>query len=227
LEEKAIPMEMSQNTAEGGKSEEFTNSEKSKKTEKLFQNFLNNLKIPFYYIDQSKESSSDELNEKHIRRPDFIVHTDIGIFYIDVKFRKKLNFGENDMTRFYLKQYELISLHNFQNEFHLPVWIAFTNNLIEPEFYYVSISKLYKYFKIISNEINNKSSEEVRKKFEVCFIYVPDIFLYDHFSLDNGFYKKTDLNFYETEIKHHIEAAKNIRDSDAVKWAEINAHKQP
>jgi hypothetical protein len=137
-------METSQSANESEKPEELSNIEKGEKAEKLFQDFLNNPKIPFYRIDQKRESSSEEFNEKQIRRPDYIVHTNVGVFYIDVKFREKRNFGESNETRFYLKQYELFSLHNFQNEFHLPVWIAFTNNLNEPEFYFVSISELNK-----------------------------------------------------------------------------------
>jgi hypothetical protein len=220
VEEKAI-METSQITDESDKPKELTNSVKGKKAEKLFQDYLNSLKIPFYRIDQEKESSSEELKGKQIHRPDFIVHTNVGIFYIDVKYRSKMNFGESNEIRFYLKQYELFSLHNFQDEFHLPVWVAFTENLNEPEFYYASISELHKYFETISIEINKICSKEDLKKFEECFIFIPDVLLYDHFSFENGFYKKADLSFYEIEIKHHIEVVKKIRNPEAVKWAGI------
>jgi hypothetical protein len=203
--------EKSQKADEGEKSKEHTNSEKCKESEILFRNYLNNLKIPFYYIDQSKEAFSDELQDKQIHRPDFILHTNVGIFYIDVKFRKKMNFGENNEARFYLNQYELCSLHNFQNEFHLPVWISFTDNLDKPDFCFASISELYEYFKIVSENI-----------IEECFIYIPSIFLYDHFSFYNGIYKGSDQNFYEIEKKYHIEASRNIKNPKAIKWSRIN-----
>jgi hypothetical protein len=60
------------------------------------------------------------------------------------------------------------------------------------------------------------------EKFEECFIFIPDVLLYKHFSFENGFFKKNELSFYEIEIKHHIEAAKKIKDPKAIKWAGIN-----
>ena len=200
-----------EDTEESEEPKELSKNEKGEEAENLFQDYLNNLKIPFYRIAQNKESFSEELKGKQIHRPDFIVHTNVGVFYIDVKSRKKMNFGENNETRFYLNQFELNTLNNFQNEFHLPVWIAFTDNSCKSDFFYVSMSELYEYFKIVSEKINDE-----------CFIYIPDVLLYDHFSFDNGFYKKTELSFYEKEIKYHIEASKNIKNPKSIKWARIN-----
>jgi len=223
--------EMSQNADEGGKgfgipltffsedndesdkNKELSSEEKGKIAEKLFHDYLDNLKIPFFFIDQTQESSSGELNDKQIRRPDYIAHTKVGVFYIDVKYRKKLNFGENNETRFYLNQHELISLYNFQNEFHLSVWVAFTDKLDTPEFFYASMSELYEYYKVVSENI-----------YEECFIYIPYTLLYDYFTFDNGFYKKTNQDFYEIEKKYHIEASKKIKSPKAIKWARINSY---
>jgi hypothetical protein len=218
--------EKSQNAETGEKSEGLTNSEKGKKAEELFQNHLNTLGIPFYYIDQSKESFSDIFHEKQIHRPDFIVCTKRETFYVDVKNRTKTSFGPENEKRFRIDQYIIRSLYNFQNELHLPVWVAFTDNLIEPDFYYAPVSELYEYFKTISGEINKKCSKEDCEKFEECLICIPDVFLYNHFSFDNGFLKRHDSNFYEAEIENHIKKAGEIRNPGALKGARINKYKK-
>jgi Holliday junction resolvase len=210
--------ELSQIAEEGGKSK---NKEKGDMAEKLFKDFLNDNKIPFYYIDQNKETYSEELHTKRIHRPDYIVHTQKGVFHIDVKYRKKESFGPKgeEKLRFYLNQYEIDSLYNFQDELHSDVWVAFTNNEKTPDFFFVPISEIYEYTKkIFSDDVKEKYSE-IKEKIEVCFICIPEVLLYDHLSFDEGFYKEPDLNFYEFEIQYHIEKAKEIRNPNAVRWA--------
>jgi len=84
------------------------NMKKSKKAEDLFGKYLDKNKIPYYYITQSKEKYSEELYKKNISRPDYIIHTEKGIYYVDVKYRIKMHLGKNIENRFYLNQDEII-----------------------------------------------------------------------------------------------------------------------
>ncbi|MDR1106087.1 MAG: NERD domain-containing protein [Treponema sp.] len=78
------------------------NREKGARAETLFAQYLDGQGIPYYHIDQDRETYSDEFYKKHIRRPDYIIHTGKGLFHVDVKYRTKMNFGENGEKRFYL-----------------------------------------------------------------------------------------------------------------------------
>jgi Holliday junction resolvase len=202
------------------------NEEKGDKAEELFRKYLNSENIPFYRIDQKQETKSEELKNKSMRRPDYIIHTKKGVFYIDVKYRTKRPFGQNDENRFYLDQFDIDSLYNFQDELNSVVWVAFTDNEENGIFFYAPIYEIYEYTKnIFSDEVREKYSA-IKENIEECFIHIPETLLYAHLSFDNGFNEKVDLKFYESESQYHIEKAKEIKDPKAMKAARINSCKK-
>jgi len=171
------------------------------KAEKLFEQYLNsrNPKIPFYRIDQSKDTQAEELKEKSIRRPDYIIHTEKGIFYIDVKYRKKGHFGNNNEERFIIGQDNIISLYNFQKELHQEVWLALTNNSERPEFFYTNISCVYEYY------ANIKKIYEKKKytKFSKLLMYIPQqLILFNSISFEKSFYNEPNLKYFEEEVEY-------------------------
>jgi hypothetical protein len=202
------------------------NIEKGKIAENLFSQYLDNQKIPFYYIDQDKATYSEELNTKNIRRPDYIVHTKIGLFHIDVKYRSKKPFRGNSENRFYLNTYEIKTLFNLQNELRSSVWLSFTDDLNTPIFYYAPISEIYEFYKNICQIYEEKYPEEYKKISEIFWIYIPEQFLYDRFSFEKGFYKEPELRFFEKEAECHREEASKIHDPNKIKWANINSYKK-
>ena len=134
------------------------NQEKAQKAERLFSGYLNSQKIPYYFIDQSKEKYSNEFKENNMQRPDFIVHTKYSIFYIDVKHRKK-DYLDNNEKSFYLNQYELNRLFKFQRELNTTVWIAFIDIENYSEFYFSPISDIFEYYTNIKNNMEEKHPE--------------------------------------------------------------------
>jgi hypothetical protein len=70
------------------------NMKHSIEAENLFEMFLNKQKMPFLFIfqntrPQNKRKYSEELSKKNIHRPDYIIYTEKGRYYIDVKYRNK------------------------------------------------------------------------------------------------------------------------------------------
>jgi len=197
--------ESSQNADEVEKSASVykTNKEKGDRAEKLFLEHLNNQDIPFLYIDQNYKLYSKKLLGNYISRPDYIAYTLNGDFYIDVKYRDKMNFSSKEDYRFWLFQNEIDRLFNFQAKYNLIVWVAFTNNLNIPDFYYAPILKIYEYSKFIINELKRRYPSVHKDKFKTCHIYILDSFLYDCISYDRGFHNKTDFDFPETDVEWH------------------------
>jgi len=195
--------EKSQNADEKPLSIYKTKEAKGKRAEELFLTHLNNLNIPFLYIDQNKELFSKKLLDNYITRPDYIVYTLNGDFYIDVKYREKLSFTSKDDNRFWLYNDEIEKLYNFQEKYNLIVWLTFTNNLDIPIFFYVSIIKIYEYSKFIIEGIIKRNISIHKDKYNSCRIYIPDIFLYNSISYKRGFYNETDFNFNETDVEWH------------------------
>jgi len=198
MEEKA------QDTAEY---ERIKNMEKSKTAENLFKIFLNDNKIPYYYIDQSIESYSYELYDKNISRPDFITHTNKGIFYIDVKHRKLYSFGSDKEERFYLNHKEINRLSSFQNTFDINVWVAFIDVEKKTPFFYTSISDIQNYYLSITDIITRKYSDS-KTDYENWYIYIPKKYLFNNLSYYNGFSNQPEISFYEKEAESHKERAK-------------------
>jgi hypothetical protein len=165
--------------------------------EKGFANFLDDHTIPFYHIDQKKdEYFSEELHKKRIKRPDFIVQTNVGLFHVDVKFRRKLRFGEPGEIRFPLDQDEIETLFNLGAELRFPVWIAFTEDPDEFVFHYAPISILNRYYQDVSEIYAQKYSE---KYSSASLIFIPDKLLYNSFSFERGFFQEYELPFIENE----------------------------
>jgi len=181
------------------------NQENSKKAERLFSDYLNIKKIPYYFIDQSKEKYSNEFKENNMQRPDFIIHTKYSIFYIDVKHRKKYYLDKNMEKSFYLNQNELNRLYKFQNELSTKVWIAFIDIENSTEFHFSSISDIYEYYTNIKNTMEQKHPE-INAHFCMpdCYIHIPNEFIYEHLSFDKGFYKEPDLKYIDNETLHYV-----------------------
>ena len=139
--------------------EKNENQENAEKAERLFSDYLNIQKIPYYFIDQSKEKYSNEFKENKMQRPDFIIHTKYSIFYIDVKHRKKYYLDKDSEKCFYLNQNELNRLFKFQNELSTTVWIAFIDIENTTEFYFSSISEIFEYYTHIKNNMELKHPE--------------------------------------------------------------------
>lgn len=195
-------------------SEKEKNIMNSMEAENLFKTFLNNEKIPYYYIDQSINKYSYELYKKEISRPDFVIHTEKGVFYIDVKHRKEfIDYNNNRNERFYLNQDEIDRLYKFQILLGSDVWIAFIN--VEKEgkiFFFASISDIYNYFLNIKSIIE-KEHKEHQNEFGECYIYIPNNFLYSSLSYNIGFFKEYENISYKDEAILHIDRAIAIKKS--------------
>jgi Holliday junction resolvase len=199
----------SHNAETGEKYKELSNGEKCKKAEELFLHFLNYQKIPFVYVDQSFEKTSKEMRMNNIRRPDYIVHTKNFVYYIDIKYRNKIVFGENKEKRFYLNHDEIDELYNFQIKLNSVVWIALTDNLETPEFFFSPISKVHEFYLYILNGIKNHHPEMYEYIF-CCYICLPDILLYNRFSFEDGFYNEPITGYSTTEVNYHVDNMINV-----------------
>ncbi|MDR1418840.1 MAG: NERD domain-containing protein [Treponema sp.] len=177
------------------------NREKGARAEALFAKYLDDQKIPYYHIDQDRETYSDEFYKKNIRRPDYIIHTEKGLFHIDVKYRTKMNFGKKGEKRFYLNQDEIITLCNFQNRLHTYVWLSFTADPEKLQFHYAPISEIHEYHK----NILDFAGEDFAGKtaYDECWIYIPEKLLYNQLSFEKGFYREPDRDFFEKEMEYH------------------------
>jgi Holliday junction resolvase len=203
------------------------NQEKGDDAEKAFAKYLDEKKITFFHIDQNKDDfHSAETRTNKIHRPDFIAHTKIGVFHIDVKFRTKKEFGETGETRFYLNQYELQTLFNFSGALQSEVWIAFIGDLDSPVFYYAPISSIYQYYSEVIDVYAKNFFDEYEKYSEVVWIFIPPKLLYDNFSSEKGFLKNHETDFIKNEVENYRAEAKKIDDPKKIKWANINAHKK-
>jgi len=216
-------MELSQNAVESEKTKDQQKKEDGEMSEILFGQYLNNQGIPFYSIKQNKESQSDELKNRGLRRPDYIIHTKKDVFHVDVKNRNKRPYGLNNEERVYLNQFELRGLIELQKELNLNVWIAFAEEKNSTNFIYASISEIQEYYSYICNNIN-KCSEEIKKKFDVCFIYIPEQLIYSNLSYENGFYDRKKSYFSDSEIENYIEESKKVKNPNAIKRAHVKSY---
>jgi Holliday junction resolvase len=185
--------------------------ENGDKAEELFVQYLNDNKIPFYRINQEVKSYSKQLSDNDIRRPDLIIHLKKGLFYVDVKYRTKINFGENDEKRFYLNIFEIKGLTNFQNELNSNVWISFTDNLEKPDFHYISLSSVNEYFECLKNAVGidfynllETNNQEAKKYYGNLFYCFPESLLYHGLSIEKGFFTEyVDQNYFNKEAEYH------------------------
>jgi len=218
-------MELSQNADEGErktyyprvdrkKSEPSENEIKGNMAEESFANFLNDKNIPYFYIDQSWKTFSKVFDINHLKRPDYIIYTEKGVFHIDVKCRKKYSLGSTGEERFYLNQNEIEKLFNFDNKLHSNTWIAFTDEKAT-DFFYAPIQKIYDYSMFIINGMKKRLSkkgdikeEEIEKtgiySNDICFIHIPESFLYNRLSFEKSFFKEPNYDFSEADVGYHI-----------------------
>jgi len=176
------------------------NMEKAKKAEDLFMKYLNKENIPFYRIDQNIESQSEIYKENNIRRPDFLINTKNGNYYIDVKYREDKD--KLDKNRFHIDQEKIIKLYQFHKEIKQEVWIAFTDNQDDPEFYFTPITGVYDYYKKIEKLYEEKKYE----KFDKVWIHIPDSLLFEQLTLDRGIFNENDIDYNE-DVEYHKEIA--------------------
>jgi Holliday junction resolvase len=229
-------MEMSQVAEEGGKvfyplvepnkSEKSQNEKKGKLAEKSFEKFLNRLEIPFYYIDQNKETFSKKFDIEDIKRPDYIVYTAKGVFHVDVKYRTKFQVGLREDVqkeeRFYLSQKDIEKLFNFYYKLRSDTWIAFTNDeKSTDDFFFAPIQKIYDYYVFITDRINERRSRNDNpEEFDrihssgFCPIIIPETFLYNRLSFERCFYKEPDCDFSEADIGYHLDHVKETTKND-------------
>jgi hypothetical protein len=199
------------------------NIDKGNEGEKLFAEYLDSQNIPFYRVDQKRETYSVELSAKRIRRPDFIIHTKNGLFHVDVKYHKKYDFGKDGEKRFYLKQEDIERLFNLQSELNSHVWLAFVDNdsLKTPIFFYAPMSDIYAYYTTVFTTYKKNYPEEYNRVSEVCFVYIPEKLLYDRLSLEKGFYKEPDVKFLEEEAECYKNKAAAIENPNKIKQANL------
>jgi len=195
---------------------DIDNKNKGFKAEMFFSNYLDRQKIPYYRVDQNQKTYSNEFYKKNIRRPDYIIHTEKGLFCIDVKYRKKMNYSKKGERRFYLNQNEINSLFNFQINLKADVWISFIEDLENMKFFYAPISDIFEYYQNIIKIIEDGFFMELKKDaidenddlviaFKDRLILIPETLLYDHLSFEKGFYKTPDINLLKAEADHHVE----------------------
>jgi hypothetical protein len=196
--------------------------------ERYFSKHLDERHIPFYHIDSSKETRSQEFKDKNIRRPDYIIHTKKGVFHVDVKYRRKRECHEKNGRRFYLGQDEIVELFNFEDEMRLPVWIAFTENDENRTFCYASISQIYSYYNTIVDLYEKKYDEAYRtlSRGGYYFIHVPADLLYHCLSFDRSFYTEHDQLFYEEETEYHRIVHKEEQEENQKKEQKEREEKQ-
>jgi hypothetical protein len=196
------PMETSQTAAAGEKPLIYnTKKEKGDRAERLFLEHLNSQNIPFLFIDQDQNFYSKKMITNYVSRPDYIVYTLNGDFYVDVKYREKRIFSSKEDYRFPLYHEEIDKLFNFQKIYNLIVWVAFTDNLSAPNFFYAPILKIYEYRKFIITELEKKCLYELKNKINSCHTYIPESFLYNSISYEKGFHNEADYNFPKNDIE--------------------------
>lgn len=93
-------------------------------TEKKFKEWLDNNKIPYWYIDQSLESFSPSLKNYFAKRPDFmILLPNFGLIFVDVKNKEQLEKYE----KFTLSAEEVDKYVNMQGVFNTKIWFAISH----------------------------------------------------------------------------------------------------
>jgi len=196
---------------EGNKNKKLTSKEKGEIAEKLFETYLNKIEIPFFRIDQGKDTKSKILMEKGIRRPDYIIQTINDYYYVDVKYRKYFYFTEFKMRRFTLDLDSFFSLKNFYNNFYKDIWLAFTKNLDSPDFIYIPFSQIIDYYENLKNALvtykydNIKEFDYQKEIYEDLYLYIPEYLSFNKLSFERGFYKEANNDIFNKEAFFHNE----------------------
>ena len=182
------------------------NRDNEKKAIKYFVEYLDNRSIPHYFIDQNKDTFSQELKQSDMQRPDFIIHTKIATYYIDVKHRKKNKYKD---YRFYLKKSEILRLNNFQDKLNIIILVAFIDVNKNNNFYFSRISELYQYHNDIINNINEKNIIEYFNN-ENFYFDIPNDLLYNNLSFEFGVFNGFELYKIGEEVDHYRDKFRKI-----------------
>ncbi len=89
-----------------------------------FQNYLNQHGIPFWFIQQDRDSFSKKLKQLKAKRPDFfILLPNFGFILVDIKDSTPLRKHE----KFCIDYNETIKYNNMQKLFNMQVWFIISN----------------------------------------------------------------------------------------------------
>lgn len=120
-----------------------------------FKNWLEKHRIPYFYINQEKETFSSVFEDK-LKRPDFIILLEnFGFILVDVKY-KKIN---PDYGNFCIDFEEAKKYSSLQRRFNLQIWYAISNE--ESDFktwFWIPVSKVLELDK--KTKISSKSRGE-------------------------------------------------------------------
>jgi hypothetical protein len=113
--------------------------EKEIQTEKEFKKYLNNHKIPFFYIDQTIQKISEKFKEEKIQRPDYLIPIKNKIIAIDVEYKKPLK----KYKKFCIEEREVEKYTNLQKKYNIQVYFALSNEEIHyMTWYIIAIDKI-------------------------------------------------------------------------------------
>jgi len=159
--------------------------QKGIKAELAFAEYLNTHKIPFIHLDQFPgKQYSEMLNDKNIKRPDYLIFIDNKPLFIDVKATGCYTIDREDLEK----------SNNFKNEFQMDIIFAITD-INEKEFsnyYFMSLDELNSYIEIIKNKNNTN---------RWYFYFYSRLLLKDEIISEN-FNNKTLEDIYNTEEKN-------------------------
>ena len=105
-----------------------------------FQNYLNQHKIPFWFIEQERESYSQALKQYNVQRPDYCIFIpNLGFILIDVEHNVPLK----KYRKFCISDEETQKYNNLEKYFNMKVWFAFSNQEIHyTTWYLIPVSRV-------------------------------------------------------------------------------------
>lgn len=133
--------------------------EKEQKAESKFMEWLKSNNVPFWYINQEKDTFSRTLKEKYgIKRPDFIILIpNVGFILTDVKHRNISEYYTIPVDKKEVEKY-----NNLQRDFNVQVWFVFSN---EKEFF-------NNWYWIPSSMVSERGEVKIAKKTNEPFYQV-------------------------------------------------------
>jgi len=111
-------------------------------SENKFIKWLNNNKIHYWYIEQSKENFSFRLKELNIKRPDFfILIPNFGFISLDIKDKSTALKHE----KFFFSYVEVEKYLRMQRIFNIPCWFVISNKINHYKtWFWIPVSKIIK-----------------------------------------------------------------------------------
>ncbi|MEK6874096.1 MAG: hypothetical protein AABW91_04575 [Nanoarchaeota archaeon] len=117
------------------------NKEKGREAERRFQEWLDNHKIPYLYINQEPETFSSFFKEDlKSKRPDFILLIPyFGFIFVDVKY-KQISDNQKD---FPIDAFDAKKYSSLQRRFNINTWFALSNEKVGYNtWYWIPVSKV-------------------------------------------------------------------------------------